>query len=69
MSLTEKLKPIIEHIIYIYKYIYKLNKYNKMRNVNDQFENENKVNVKASDIIKIFSSPVNRHSFAIENSK
>ena len=46
-----------------------MNKYNKMRNVNDQFENENKVNVKASDIIKIFSSPVNRHSFAIENSK
>ena len=29
---------------------------------------DNIINVKASEIIKIFASPENRHSFAIENS-
>ena len=29
----------------------------------------NIVNIRASDILKLFSSPENRNSFAIENSK
>lgn len=37
--------------------------------INDQILHDNLVNVKATDIIKIFSSPENRHTFAIENSK
>ena len=42
---------------------------NFIGNINSQSLSENTVNVRASEIIKIFSSPENRHSFAIENSK
>ena len=37
--------------------------------MNSQLKKQQIVNVKANEIIKLFSSPVNRHSFAIENSK
>ena len=37
--------------------------------MNSQLKKERIVNVKANEIIKLFSSPENRHSFAVENSK
>lgn len=36
-------------------------------NLNNQ--NSNIIHVRASEIVKIFSSPENRHAFAVENSK
>ena len=36
---------------------------------NERIENKNIVNVKESEVIKIFSSPENPHAFAFENSK
>ena len=37
--------------------------------MNSQAKKEQIVNVKANEIIKLFSSPENKCSFAIENSK
>ena len=42
---------------------------NEQQIQNEQIRNNGDVNVKASSIIKLFSSPENRHAFAIENSK
>lgn len=42
---------------------------NKIEGINQQLSNERIVNIRASEIIKIFASPENRHAFAIENSK
>ena len=42
---------------------------NSIGRMDQQILNDNIINVRASDIIKIFASPENRHAFAIENSK
>ena len=42
---------------------------NENENRNEQIGNNEDVNVKASSIIKLFSSQENRDAFAIENSK
>lgn len=42
---------------------------NKIGGMNQQITNDKIINIRASEIMKIFGSPENRHAFAIENSK
>lgn len=53
-------------IIYLYHLMDGINVGNEI-NLNNQ--NSNIIHVRASEIVKIFSSPENRHAFAVENSK
>lgn len=48
---------------------YLMEEINSIGRMDQQILNDNIINVRASDIIKIFASPENRHAFAIENSK
>ena len=42
---------------------------NSINDIDAMNSNENIMHIRASEIIKIFASPENRHSFATENSK
>jgi hypothetical protein len=64
----DKIEQYINNLINL-SLIYSMEELNIIGNIKSQFENENNINVRASEIIRIFSSPENRHAFAIENSK
>ena len=68
MSSMDKFEQYINNLNYL-SLIYSMEELNIIGDINSQFENKNNINVKASEIIRIFSSPENRHAFAIENSK